>query len=152
MGNPTNPTSAPGLAGAVRPFGAVTIDAPCTPQKVAGQMAFLLPCGGTLTSQTPSPVLAQAQLVDADGNPQGPMQSITLTQGQTYSLATPPSGQQWLVMDISQRQAQGIAAGFLVGTAAVLGFATYGVVELAEHLVHRHRRKVQQRRIARLFD
>ena len=147
MANQTNPSSAPGLQGAVQPFGALVIDAPCAPQAARGALAFYLPCGGTLTNPTQSPVYVGTQLVDLYGNPQGSQNTGTLTQGQVLTLQTPPTGQQWLVVDLSQRQVTGIAVKAVVIGGAVLGFATYGVVELVEH-IHQRRR---QRRIQRLF-
>lgn len=151
---PTNqsPSQGPGINGTTpKPFGSVVIEASCAPQRVAGYMAFLLPCGGTLLARGKSPVIGQAQLVDSENQPQGPVKSFTLMPGQSQVLATPPKGEAWLVADMSQAQADWIAVGTLAGAVTVAGFATYGVVEAVEHLVARHRRKVAMRRLARLF-
>lgn len=142
--------TAPGIAGAApQPFGDVAIAAPCAPQKVAGTSAFLLPCGGTLTSRRQSPVQGIAYPVDGNGNPQGSPQPFTLTLGQSFVLPTPATGQQWLVEDMTAGQASWMIVWIVGGAAAATGFAAYGVVEFIEHLVRRHQNKTQQRRAYR---
>ena len=148
MVNPTN-ANAPGLTGATQPFGAVVITAACAPQPIQGHRAFVLPCGGTLTSQSAHPVLVSTQLVDSAHNPQGPDSVGTVAPGQSLTLTTPPTGQQWLVVDMTQRQVAWVTGEAVVIGAAVAGFAVYGVVELVEHLIQRHRR---HRALRRLFD
>ncbi len=141
-----------GLTGTEQPLGAVEIAAPCAPQKVAGQLAFLLPCGGTITSRANSPVRGAAQLVDSQGNPQGTAKPFTLAQkGDAVTLSTPPSGQQWLVADVSNSESNWIATAIVTTAVVGGGFAAFGVVSLIEDLVRRHKRKVARERFGRWF-
>ncbi len=144
--------NAPGLTGTQQPFGAVDIAAPCAPQPVAGKLAFLLPCGGTITSRASSPVQGAAQLVDSQGNPQGTAKPFTLAQkGDALSLSTPPSGQQWMVGDMSNAESNWIATAVVTTAVVGGGLAVFGAVSLIDDLVRRHKRKVARERFSRWF-
>lgn len=134
-----------------RPFGAVTIRAACAPQRVSGHVAFLLPCGGTLTQRGESTVQGQTQLVDATGASQGVARAFSLAKGQSLTLAAPPSGQQWLIVDLSNEQIAWTAIGTLAGIVTVAGLSTYGLVAIVERMIQRHKRKVAMRRLSRWF-
>lgn len=123
------------------PFGAVTISATCPVKPVIGQMAVSIPCAATLTSRARSVVKGQAQLVDAQGNPHGAPQNFVMTQGQTITLAAPPVGQQWLVVDVSQDQADEIVWGTLATIGIVGGLAVVGGISIVRDIAHRHRGK-----------
>lgn len=145
-------TNAPGINGfPARPFGAVTITAACAPHRVEGALAFTLACGGTLTAGGSSPVAGEAVLIDSAGQTHGSVERFTLLPGQSFALATPPSGQQWLVADMSHAQAGAIATEVLVGVGAILGLAAYGAFEIGAHLVARHRRKKAIKRLGQWF-
>lgn len=128
------------------------IDAPCSPTKtIWNGLGLLLPCGGTLTATAQHPVIGQAQLVDAAGNPQGGVQSFTLQPGETFTLSNPPTHTQWLIVDMTQGQADGIALGILGGVVLVGGLAAYGGVRFLESRIAAHRRKKAQQRFTRWF-
>lgn len=137
----------PGINGEA--FGGVIINASCAPRPLSGTMAFALPCGGTLTAR--QTVTGQAQLVNSVGQTTGSPKTFSLTPGQSFTLAAPPSGHEWMVVDVTQSQADWIAAGVLGGLIAVAGLSTYGAVELTEHLIARHRRKKARKTLSRWF-
>lgn len=122
-----------------QPFGAVTIQASCAPVPVMGHMAFTLACGAVLTNRGSSPVTGQAQQVDGQGNAVGTASSFTLNRGQSVQLTAPTSGNQWLVVDLSQSQVEWIGVATVAGVVGTLGLAGYGAVTLIQRMVHRHR-------------
>lgn len=151
MGSQNN---APGPSGAVLSGkrAALKVDSTCTPQPLYGQMAFTLACGGTLTAQ--KAVSGQAQLVSATtGQPAntGTIQNFTLAPGQTVTLATPPSGQEWVVVDFTAGQVALISAEVIGGVVVVTGLAGYGLYRLIADRVAAHKHKRTLKRFSRWF-
>ena len=146
-GHPMATSQTPGING--QPFGGVIIDASCAPRPVSGKIAFFLPCGGTVTAR--QTVAGQAQLVSNSGQIAGSPKNFRLMPGQSLTLTAPPSGQEWMVVDLTQSQADWIAAGVLGGFATAAALTTYGAVELVEHIIARRRQKKARKKFARWF-
>ena len=141
-----SPIQAPGPSGqSAQYFGPLVIEATCAPRPVQGQEAFLLRCGAVLSS--PRHVIeGQAQLVNAEGQSYGPVYPFQIQPGGSKTLQNPPTGEQWLVVDLTRNEIHEMLWGVLVGAAALTGLATYGTVRLVEDRVAAHRRKVARRR------
>lgn len=98
--------------------------------------------------------MGQAQLISATtGNPQatGTIQTFTLKPGEKVVLATPPSGYEWWVMDLTPGQAGMIFMSVIGIAVAGTALAGYGLFRVVEDRIAAHRRKRFTKKLSRWF-
>lgn len=119
--------------------GRVVIEAPCAVRPLA-DWAIETPCGVGVTNNSFHTVIVSAQLVAMSPSAaQSTMQlgpvTWTLGPNKSMSIPNPPSGYDWVIVDMSESQARNIGwlviGGLVVGT----GFAGYGMYAAVANLI-----------------
>lgn len=144
--------NSPGLIGAVPPrIGSLYVEATCDPTPMASGWAFTVACDAVITAAGSSPVAVQVQSFNSATQTEGAPQHRMLNPGETWSFGTPPKDHEWLVVDVSQHEAEAVAIGAMVTGGVILGLAGYGTYRIIEDRIQAHRRKSMRQRLTRWF-
>lgn len=142
--------SAPGPGVTLPPpgqMGAVRIESSCAPRAVLGHVAFRLRCGGTIVNDTQHQVIFMASLASGQTGAETNRPTQVLKPGQRVVLPDPPTGDEWVVADMTRGQALRWAWGTVLVIVATGVTATYGGYAMTRDLIHRHQAKKRRQRV-----
>lgn len=125
--------------------GRVVVEAPCTVRPLA-DWAIETPCGVNVTNNSFHTVIVSAQLVAVSPSAASSTMQLgpvtwTLAPNKSMAIPNPPSGYDWVIVDMSESQARNIGWLIIGGLVIGTGFAGYGMYAAIANMIGWARRR-----------